>query len=484
MQKKLIKIVNIINNRIILFTLSRYLGYVITIIRGFIVAKVLGPELFGIWGFLTLGQQYLSFTNFGLQYAINVKLAIGKTRKNTKHDAEYLGGAISITSIIAIVIVSLSLITKSCQIPFYTKYSLDRYIFLLSMSAGLYNIQLVLTNAYRAYGKLARIAISEILRAILPLLAALIFSGELLIKTILIALILSEVISITVFLVRTPLRVILNWTSWGEMINLGIPLLFYNISFYLITMVASTLISQYYSIKAMGLYSFANSITNASLLGLNAIGWIIYPEILSKSHKDQSNASVATLINNVNDIYSIAVQLIVFTIILCLPLLFFIVPEYRDVSGTLSVLLIAQAVLSSSFGYNCVTIAREKHRDVAIIGVIAACVVALLSFLTALQGLRYIWIAISVLIGAMVFTFLQAQLGTRVLKHSHGNFDAFTSVIPIGSLVAILCYLAGVFYASNTFVNLLGFSIFIISNRRKIRKILTYGSRKLGFVNK
>ena len=65
---------HVFKNPILLFTVCRYFVYGLLFARGVLVAKLLGPALYGIWGFLFLVQQYSTYFSVGAHYAINVQL--------------------------------------------------------------------------------------------------------------------------------------------------------------------------------------------------------------------------------------------------------------------------------------------------------------------------------------------------------------------------------------------------------------------------
>lgn len=457
-------------NQTLLFMVSRYISFGITFVRGILVASILGPLMFGIWGFLTLAQQYLSYTSFGLPYAVNVELATD-TSDVEKKRAEIIGASLSITGLIATGILLLGIGLQISGIHLFEKYSFSKYVLAICLVVALNHIQTLFASIYRVYRKLGRIAISELISAIFPLAAAMIFRGSILILALLYALIFAGVLSVIVFIIRMPFKVSFrfNLLFWKQLLSIGIPLLVYNVSFYLITILGRTIIGAFYSVDTMGRYSLANSITSATLLGLNAVAFVVFPEILSKTHAGIPDDYVASVVRKVNDLYGISVFLVVFCVILGLPVLFLVLPQYRSIESTLIILLLSQAVFSVSFGYNCLAIARKKQALVAGISIITAIIVGSLSVVVALLRMNFSWIAIAVLIGSFVFTIWQAELGKTLITKKLKRSDYFPSILPLGILVPILIILFGTFINNSSLAGLIGIIILIISNKRKIR---------------
>ncbi len=462
------------------FMTSRYAGYGLNFVRGILLATFLGPQMFGVWGFLMLMQQYLSYTSLGLQYSITVELATNSMVKPEKQ-VKFLGSAFAMTIFISCGLVLLGVGIQASRIPVFEKYFFSQYALLLSVIVGLYHFQQLLTNIYRVYGKLTRIAVSEITSAVIPLAAVMIFRNSDLINAVLVALVLSGFLSIGIFLVRAPFKIVFGFDLgyWKQLLAIGVPLLVYSASFYVITVSARTIISIFYPVEIMGYYSLANTITTATLLGLNAVSWVIFPDILSRTHSAIPDDLAMGVVRRVNDLYGTSVFLAVFGVILGLPVLFFFLPQYQPAADTLSVLLLSQAILSISFGYNCVAIARKEHLKVSGISIIAALVVTGLSLLFVWFKFNFTWIAVAVLVGAFVFTLLQAHLGARLLDQKQAKIGLSAGILPWGSLTATLLFLAGILTGYPTLAGLIGVTIFIVASRQNIQQLRTFVKRKL-----
>lgn len=479
-QSKSIGIQRVLQNPVLLFTASRYVGYGLQFVRGMLVAKLLGPYLLGVWGFLMLVRQYLSYTSFGVQYAVNIELAIDSLTDPTRRQM-IIRVALTSTLLIAGLLSLMGLGVQVVGIPLFKKYSFNQYALALGVIAGLDHLTQVFVNVYRVYGKLFRIAAAELFTAIVPLVVALMFRGETLVWALLAAIALSALVGISIFTVRAPFEISfsLDLRYMRHLLSTGIPLLIYALSFYLITTAGRTIISIFYSVEAMGYYALANTITTATLLGLNAVIWVVFPDILSRTREGLVDEVVAKTVQKVNDLYGTSVFLAVFGMILALPLLFLFLPQYKSVEGTLDILLLSQAILSLSFGYNCMAIARKHQRKVAGISLIAVVVVTGLGLLAALFKFHYVWIAISILAGSFVFTTLQARLGARILGRYDVQTQHFKTVLPLGSFVSVLVLLVGVLSGHTMLGGLIGLAVFVITSKEKLELLWSFGVQKM-----
>lgn len=450
------------------------------LVRGILVAKFLGPYLFGIWGFLMLMNQYLSYTSFGMQYAINVEMSVDSV-DDVERQEKYIGVTLTVTAIIATILALTGLAIQYFEVPLFEKYSFNQYVFALGIIVGLTHIKQILTNIYRVRGKLTRIMIGEFLFAFIPLLAAMIFRGEALITALLVSMAGSSLITLIIYLVNAPFKIVpqLDRAATKHLLIVGIPLLIYNLSFALMTIAGRTIVSISYSVETMGYFAMANSITVATLLGLRAAIWVVFPKVLTRSRLGLPDEEVAATVNKLNDLYSTAVFLAVFAMILSLPLLFAILPQYKPAADVLIVLLLSQAILSIVAGYNAVAIARKKQLMVAVIAIVAVIFIVLTGGLFAWLQWDYLWVAIAMLGGSFLYTFLQARLGTRLIHNNNFRQGYLNSILPVGSIIAIALVLIGVFTGFPWLFSSLGLLVFILTRRDAIGRIWVFVAAKL-----
>lgn len=466
---------------ILLFMASRYTSYGLNFLRGMLMAKFLGPEIFGVWGFLMLMHQYLAFSSLGLQYSVTVELATDLT-KIRDEQARFIGAVLALTGLISLGLVVFGLGIQLGSFSLFEKYSFNQYALALSMVVAAYHYQQIFANVYRVYGKLTRIAVSELLNAVAPLIALLAFRDTDLIGALLVTMAMSGCVSIGIFKIRAPFEIRLNFapSHWKKAAAIGIPLLIYNASFYLITMSSRTVVSVYYPPEVMGYYSFANTITTATLLGLSAVSWVAFPHILSKTQMDVPNYSALRVVQRVNDLYGTSVFIAVFAMIFAIPLLFFFLPQYRSSAEVLGILLLSQAVLSISFGYNSVAIARKQQMMIALIGIFVAAVVAGLSLLIGMLRLDIAWIAVAVFVGTLISSLWQMRLGADLVGQDRAGNLFMIGILPWGSLVATLVLLVGILTGYPAPAGVLASSIFLWANRQKIGQLWIFVKQRLG----
>jgi O-antigen/teichoic acid export membrane protein len=450
-------------NTVIFFTVCRYAVYGMVLVRGLLSAKFLGPQLLGIFGFLCLLLQYLAYSGLGLQFAINVKLA---TNPDTEH-SHSISIALTLTVVIAAFLILAGAFVQVFGLPLFSKYSFARYATIVGFIGGATLLQQVYTNIYRVYGRLAKIAITESFSALMLLLAVFLFRSDALLVAMLVSMALAAAFALVLFTFGAPFVISLSLNrAWiKSLLSLGLPLLLYNASFYLIPMVAQTTISIHYPVVAMGYYTFATSVSNAILLGYNSISWIVFPNILTKTRSGLPDADVLRTTDRVNILFGTGVFLTVFAGLLLLPVLFAVLPSYAPSQGTLMVLLVSQGLLESCFGYNCLAIARKRQMSVAKISLTCVLAVGCLSALSSFLGLSFIWIAVAVFFGSLLFNLLQARLGMKLVPSAE---EQFRPVLTFSTLAAVAICIGSVLLSHPTLGAAVGSIVFVVGNSGRV----------------
>ena len=479
--KKLINIKRVFREPALLFTASRYLGYAMVMVRGILLAKYLGPALFGTWGFLTLMEQYLSYSNFGLQYAVTVKLATQDAESRTARSR--IISAAFLTSLLLTTLLAIAGVwVQIGHVELFTKYDINQYAILLVLWVSLVNLQHVLINIYRVYNQLLRIAISELLTAFVPLVVVFLFREESLITASLAAMAGSCLLSILIFLYKPPFEWTVKFSKdivWG-LFGVGVPLLIYNLSYNMITMVGRTILSAYYSKEQMGYYSFASSITSATLLGFRAILWLAFPMVLYRTRDEVASQEAVKTVRKVNDLFNTSVFLSVFAVIIASPLFYLLLPQYKSEDKILAILLLTQAMLLISWGWNSMAIARKRQNQVALISVAATVCVTLIGLWVSSMKMPAPWVATAVCVGSFIYTLLQIYLGHRVIQPDGGFWKFFATVLPFGSIIAVVVAYIGIMLGFTFWSTSLALLIYIFANRGKIQMLWRYAHKKFG----
>lgn len=456
-------------NKILLFTANRYFCYFLQFIRGMLVAKFLGPYCFGIWGFISLALSYLSYTSMGIQFAINVELST-KDKNKRNEIAVIIGNCLILTCCVCAMLIFMVAIVKICGAEIFPSYSFSQYAIIATLIASLNHVTQVFANIYRAYGYLSRIAFNELILSVSTFLCVFIFSGVDLIEGLMFAMIGSGLISIMIYMIKSPIpmRLCIDIKVAKQLLSKGLSLLIYNVSFYLIMVTGRTIISIFYSVEEMGYFSLANSITAATLLGLGSITWVLFPKFLWKLRTDIPAWKARAAINKITRVYSPIVYLVVLGAIMLSPLLYLYLTKYEPLAPALNYLLLSQAVLSSCIGYNSIAISRNRQNAVAKISLMAVAIVAVIGTAVALLKFDFTFVALTVFIAICFYSVLQTKVGKKLVEEEASLVASFKQILPLNFVTPILIIVAGNLLGYYEFTGFIGFAAFLMLNYKNI----------------
>lgn len=467
-------------NPIIIFVSSRYIIYALQFIRGMGIAYVLGPELYGIWGFLMLIQSYLSYGTLGVEYALNVILSTEKNIDN-KTIQQYYGTSVIIITFVIVPLIILATAIQFDRVNIFEEYQFSRYAILLAFLVATTYFQQIFVNIYRYYGLLQDIVYVEFITALFTILPIIIFSGEELISILLGIFFLTAFLGNTYYLIKSPIRMDVTWnrSTLYYLLILAIPLFGYNFVANLMTMLSRTIISQYYSIESLGFYTFAFNISNSVFLGISAISWAIFPEILSGMRKGLDDITVINLLHKTNRLFGDAAFMIVMIVILFSPIIFLFLDSYRPVIGLLGVLLISQAVGALMFGYTSLLYSRRKIFLLILINIIGVAFGIGLSLIVSSNGISYHYIAVAVVIGQLLQLFILIRATMFIINFNSSFWEITRKLFTAGRVCGFVFVLGGVIIGPATYWNMSGAVIFMIFDRDHIRSVISHSIRQL-----
>lgn len=455
-----------------MFTASRYLRYAIQILRGVLVAKYLGPYLFGIWGFITLMQRYLTYTNLGIQYALSVELST-KVDQNLQEQERMIASGITITLFITVALVLLALAVRALPVPLFGAFQFEKYVLLLAAYIGLHHLEQVFINIYRVFGRLGRVAVTEIVNASLPLSVVFLYSGERLISALLGAMIVAAAINLLILFFRAPFRVGLsiNRDATTRLVKVGALLLVYNFSVYLVPLAARTLVGIHYPIETLGYFTLAVSLSRSVFLGLESISWVFRPMIFSRVRTGQDHSRVAQAVRQVTQLYGTTILLVVLLASIGVPLLFRFLPAYLPVQPLLQILLIGGALNALPLAHSSLAIVRGRQLTATLLNSIAFGLMFLLGWYAGSIESAFIWIGAATLLGQVLVMVFALGLGFHLLQFP---MKEIWNVLPASAILALLLTLLGTAVGRPMLLSFVALIFYAVTNRDNILKTFEF----------
>jgi O-antigen/teichoic acid export membrane protein len=417
--------IGFLKSSVVQFIVTKYIGYGLQIIVALLTAKYLGLFYFGIYGFVNLALQYLSYSNMGVQYSLNVLLSTDKVISIKKAEL-LLSNAIVVTITIGVLILILMILGDFSGLLIHLdKYLFHNYFILLLLISLVQSVNNIFINIYRLFNKLNLINFSIILPGILALICLAFFKEKNLFYSLLGSILISQIIILILFFIKSPVQVIFKFDrpSVRTLINKGFYLLIYNLSFYLILLTARSLVSYNYKVEDFALFNFANSLTMAVMMLIGSIGFLIFPKMLNKfSNLDEGNT--IHFMEKSRKIYLTSMFFIVYLSLAFLPLVFKILPNYRNSINTIVILLVSQLILENCFGYSALLIQRGKEKILTVYGYISVGIVLCLGIVsTWILNMSYEYVAVAVLLSVILYSHLVIRFGIRESKQDKNTLQ-------------------------------------------------------------
>jgi O-antigen/teichoic acid export membrane protein len=424
------------------FTLGRYVVYALQISKGFALAFLLGPFFFGVYGYIMLYQQYLVYSNLGIQYALNAELSINGDINLIKD--KITNSAFSLTAFIALGLFILSLGIYYFKIDIFPYKDSYKYTFVLLLLACLGHFQEIFINVFRINKNLLPIIFSDLFVAAATFFVIPFFKGINLINAVLWSWILSLAVSMIIYKTLYKKKVSFEGQYIKTLINSGIPLILFVFSYNLMGLLIRTLISIFYDTATMGYFSFTNSLTSAIMLSFNSITWLMYPSLIAKlGDIELKGSELQKYLIEFSKKLVLIVFIIICVAIIAMPLLFIFLPKYLPVKGALSILLLNQVVFNAGFAYVSLAIGRKIHYQIAYISFISVGFCFLFGLLFSYYHLSIVWLAIANLIGSLVF--LNIFIYFVATKFGLSYKLLLTSFDPLIQVVIFLSCIAAIF---------------------------------------
>ena len=272
------------------FTTMRYLAFIVLMLRGFMVASILGANAFGLYAIVIMLQQQFSLFGLGVRESVSLRLA---NLEST--DDEFIANASSAFWFCILVMMVLGLLSWIAYLlgDFFgfTQYNLHIAFLLAGITVGTE----ILANIARARGMLTTVMIAEFSYASISIFILWIISLSISTpESLLYGLLCTNILIFLYYVVmhRQVVRSSLSFALLTQLVRLGVPILIqttcytflYNSGHYYLTLSNA--------IEQLGLYSFAFSLAIAAQVGVQSVLWAQFSVMVSVYGRlDESNES-------------------------------------------------------------------------------------------------------------------------------------------------------------------------------------------------
>lgn len=468
------KLVSLASSPSSVYVVIRYVTYIIQFVNALLLARYLGEYYFGIYSFIMLLTQYMSYSNLGINESLNTEYAANKGDAAVEN--AIWNNAWSINIILNIVIVlACCAIFAGVDVLFPT-YQFDDYKYLLLATCIIINLSRVYITYYKLYGRLIKLNIQQLLPNLAVFVLLLVYRNNLTINSIVTMLFLSNAVSLLLFRIGVPVspKFSLDKIWVTILIRRGIMLLLYNLSFYLLTLLASSFAGFSYSVETFGCYSFANTFVNGIIMAGGAFMFIFYPKMLNRLHAGNDKAMMT--IRKIRDIYIVFMDLISLLSILCILAVPAIAPQYgTDLVMIYAILMLGRIINNASAGYAALLIARGKESYLVIYGFLSVLVVAACGICIHQLDLPVVAIALSVSVASFIYTYLVVRSARNMLGISVSCRLILIEIFGMNKWLVCVIVLLNAFVLHSYIVLIICMLVYCVVNRNNIRNAITTG---------
>ena len=233
-----------------------------------------------------------------------------------------------------------------------------------------------------------------------------------------------------------------------NLIRIGIPLLIYNLGYYIFSTIDRLVIINYLTSKDLGYYTFASQISKATLMFLNSILFIYYPTALKKLYLDEEDRekrkNIIMLVKQYNiKIELIGVVLIVIGTILIVPFVELFMKQYLPSIDVYRILVLSVIANQLSYFISVFFLANNLQMRLVYLQVITSIMALGLNIIFIKIGMGLIGISLATLVCNLVYSVLQSIMISREIRQKHmckiiiqmyGKFIIFT-MVTVGTIL-------------------------------------------------
>mgnify|MGYP003200516148 FL=1 len=456
------------------YVIFRYGTYIVQFLNSILLAKALGDIKYGIYSFVFLIMQYMSYSNLGINESLNTEYAVSKDGDRCKIWNTSWALNLLINTFLFMVFAFLISI-----VSLFSRYEFDSYGMLLLMTCIVINLSRIYITYYKLHGKLIKLNIQQFLPHFVLLVLVLIMWNKLTVRQIVVSYFVSNVIALIIFRVDlpNPPSFQIDRSIASVLLRRGITLLLYNLSFYLLTLVASSLVSSYFSLEEFGCYSFVNTLIHGIIMACGAFLFIFYPKILNRLYSCDEDKAYE-LISRIRGVYILFIDLVSLLSIFVAVVLSYLLPQYRnDITIIFPILILGQIIMSSTTGHSAYLLSKKKEFRLVVFGFESVVLTLVLGILCGEYFNSLYALSLVVPISSLFYTFMTTRESLATMNKNHAIADVLKEIFALKKWFPCVLVLIYAFVINLWHVILIGVGIYLFINYKNLRISIKGGVR-------
>lgn len=465
------KVKQIFSNKVIVYLITRYGTFFIQFISSIFLAVNCGAYYFGIWGFISMLINYISYFNLGIPYSVNILMIQNKS--NGKLVKDYIANSFFLNVLLSILIILFGVYYYVVGISAFDKYQISEYFYLICVIGIVYHFDSLFGTIYRVNNRMFELAFFQSIVPVLIFFSIFLAKGEKLLELLLWMTLSGELIALLIFIVNKKI-------PWGGKVSLkgvrdvlkkGFHLFIYNVCFFLIGLSTRTIISLYYRVEDFGYFTFSYNLANAILLFLQALSVVIFPKIIDKLNSNKK-LDIINVLNILNINYVTLSYGLIFIAMIFFPIFIYFIPKYQNTLKLINLVAISLLLFTNSFGYGTYLMAQNQEKRLSIISLISLILNIVISVLLVIKfKLTYEYLILATLITYFVFSYCCTLYSRKILEQKTNPISVILDFFPLRLLIPYLISVLMILF-NFTYLIFLPLLVFIVLNISEIKQII------------
>ncbi|MDH6358239.1 hypothetical protein [Parabacteroides sp. PF5-9] len=462
---------SILRNKIILYIGSRYVTYGIQFVNSIIIAVALGPFYLGVWGFVNLVLQYIAQFNFGVNYSLNVLLAINK------NDTVKAGSLLSTSLFLYTFLCGFILLAALCLhlfgIDIGSKYAFDKYLLFVLAIAILTHFNSLFVNYFRVYNKLGEIIFFQSITPVITLVILFLGKGESLLYLLLWVMLGGQLFSFLLFVINSRKHLSTpDYSYITVLLRKGFFLFIYNASFYMIMLSTRSVVSGFYTVEEFGFFTFSFTLANTIMLLFDSFNFLIYPKTINRFGHAKDSNEIIRILDLIRVNYIVSIHFVMYLFLLIFPFIISLFPQYNTIFKPFALIAMTTVFYSNCFVFSSLLTAYGKEKMLsfmALLTLILNVVFALVIVLLVKAGYEYVILA--TMLAYVIYNVLLSRYSYHVIHRPQSVGTFVKENFPYRLFIPfVLCLMMIIFDAAQWTYYFL-FLLFVVLNRKELVNI-------------
>jgi hypothetical protein len=228
-----------------------------------------------------------------------------------------------------------------------------------------------------------------------------------------------------------------------------------------------TIVSIFYSANDLALYSLAVSLSNAIFMIINSLSFLMFPKLINKFYNGDLEQN-DQLLDKIRSVYVTGCYLLTYIGFAAIPVIEWVLPDYRSAMPVFRIMLIAQLVINNNLGYSSLLVAKKKEGHMTRFALTSLVVIIVTSMPCIYFSANLLCMSACVFLGFMIYTFLICKGALSECRQNVGYYAVAKELFPLHYFIPFILLVLGVIFGSNIIFPAASLLVFIALNRSRI----------------